>query len=669
MDPTERCPVKISHIEVRNFRQHREVDLDLSSPKGDFTIIRGLNGAGKTNLLKAITWCVTGDLGRSEPKHNPQSLVSFGAITDSEFGSQILISVRIGIDFGSGRNAEIYRSAVFWREEDGIRMGGAELVVKTHDPEKGWHKEPEPDLWVDSRLPRRFSHYFLFDGEQLEKFFKETEARYVKDAVLEIAQIDHLERMVERLQQTESDLTRALAQQKPGENGSQLETRYKELEDRETNLKENLEQKKSDKVANDNAMDEARDRLGDVQAIQSEMKRLDSLQGAANLAHERSKKASDEFDLWTTAAAPYMLLSSPVQALEAQIIDARMRKVLPPAYEPASLRELLKTGLCVCGRDLAQGSDGHDHIEKLVEEFSVLSEIGEVLRSVEGPLARMRGRFFDQRDQGVTLGKNKAQYAREAKEADDRFTALKKKLSGHDDKKIALMGQAFDRAMDAAKAIERDLARLEMDLTETRKERVKLQTEIELVGSKDAKAKAKLHDLAFTQKVLGTASALFDQLKDEVRADVASNLDHEFQSMIWKKKAFEPVQIDEDYRVKVINKQGFENREGLSAGETACLAFAFALTLSKVAGVKYPMVVDSPLGRLSGEVKQSVANVLSNFLGGDSSEVTTQLLMLVTDEEYDESVASALSKQDPLVFDIHFDQESGEAKVKEAVGG
>lgn len=661
--------MKISRIGIKNFRQHRDIELDLSQDRGNFSVIRGLNGAGKTNLLKAITWCVTGDLGRSEPRHNPISLVSHGAIADTPVGDTVALTVELELDFGGEHRAEVTRTSTFSRVDEGLLPSSSNLVVNRHEAGRGWQKEPEPDLWLDRQLPTRFSHYFLFDGEQLEKFFKETEARYVKDAVLEIAQIDNLERMVDRLQQTAGDLTKAVAAQRQGDSGTTLEVNYKELEQREALLKEQLAKKRSEKAENENSIDEAKARLGDVAAIRSELKRLDTLEVAANSAHERAVHASNEFYSWTTSIAPYMMMFSAVQALENEIEDARGRKELPPAYDPDSLKELLKEGVCVCGAHIGRGSEGHTHIQKLVEDFSALSEIGDALRSAEGPLSRLRGRFFDQRGKAEGLGKARSETAKEALEADAKYNNLKKTLSGHDDQQIAAIGQSFEKAVEGAKSIERDLSRLERDLEETRLARVKLQSEIEAAGAKDAKAKTKLRELGFTKEVLGQSQSLFDDLKNQVREDVAANLDREFQKMIWKKNAFEPVEIDEEYRVKVINKLGFENREGLSAGETACLAFAFALTLSRVAGVRYPMVVDSPLGRLSGEVKKSVAEVLSNFLVSENDQESAQLLMLVTDEEYDESVSSALADQKPLLFDISFDQESGEATLKESMNG
>ncbi len=54
--------MKISKIELDNFRQYYgkvEFEFDTDSKK-NIVVIVGVNGAGKSNLYNAITWCLYG---------------------------------------------------------------------------------------------------------------------------------------------------------------------------------------------------------------------------------------------------------------------------------------------------------------------------------------------------------------------------------------------------------------------------------------------------------------------------------------------------------------------------------------------------------------------------------------------------------------------------------
>ena len=46
---------------MKNFRQYRDAQINFArASEANFTVILGANGAGKTNIMNAITWCLFG---------------------------------------------------------------------------------------------------------------------------------------------------------------------------------------------------------------------------------------------------------------------------------------------------------------------------------------------------------------------------------------------------------------------------------------------------------------------------------------------------------------------------------------------------------------------------------------------------------------------------------
>ena len=64
---------KISSIEITNFRQYegtQEVNLKFDKTK-NVSIIIGNNGAGKSNFLNAITWCLFIEIHENKNVEDP----------------------------------------------------------------------------------------------------------------------------------------------------------------------------------------------------------------------------------------------------------------------------------------------------------------------------------------------------------------------------------------------------------------------------------------------------------------------------------------------------------------------------------------------------------------------------------------------------------------------
>lgn len=659
--------MKITRITLTNFRQHKNLEIELNTGANSFTVIKGRNGAGKTNLLKAVAWALTGKLAKDESKFDVNTLVSIGAAKDSQNGDKLEVSVKLDLDLGDSGLAQLTRTARFVKtgsQVSDLAFSSSELsVLSMQDKTKGYQKEPSPDLWIENVFPERFSHYFLFDGEHLHRFFKETEAAYVKRAVLEIANIDQLEKIVEHLSTVNQQLVKE-AGAVAGVKGEQLIKDFEATENKIQQLKSDLTLKEELKINLDEQLAKAQAQMGDIALIKKDMELRKQFEEIAESASARGSIARKELGAWAFSVGPALMLKEQFDGLTAEINRAKQEKVLPPPYKPEALTALITAQECICGRELSPDSDPCKSIENMLAKFSDLSEIGETLSEIQQPLQFVKARIQGSGDLLRSAQERLKSSIADENEAMKKLDLIKQKLIGHDDANVAFISNQYDQVKKNLDKELIDIGILKAQIIENEKRRDEIQKQIENEAASQEKSRVALKRQQFAEATLDTAKSMYRTFSDQVRESVATNLNTEFQAMIWKKNFFKPVQIDDDYRVIVSPKNfDIDVRNVLSAGETACLAFAFSLTLSKVAGFSYPMVVDSPLGRLDSEVKEFVSSVLAKALESEEGEKGKQLLLLMTDSEYNNDVADSIAHMKPTVMEIVFDQESLDTKL------
>ena len=118
--------------------------------------------------------------------------------------------------------------------------------------------------------------------------------------------------------------------------------------------------------------------------------------------------------------------------------------------------------------------------------------------------------------------------------------------------------------------------------------------------------------------------------------------------MAHKKDLVERIAIDENCEVKLLDTGGKDLRDyDLSAGEKQIFTQALISAVSSVSGLGFPMVVDTPLGRLDIEHRKGVLNHLARR--------EHQVILLSTDTEvvgeYLREIASHVQKKYLLDFE------------------
>lgn len=167
---------------------------------------------------------------------------------------------------------------------------------------------------------------------------------------------------------------------------------------------------------------------------------------------------------------------------------------------------------------------------------------------------------------------------------------------------------------------------------------------LDQIATERAAAIKKLSEHKDIQKqveVLEMLHSNFKRIKntimDEMKKEIVTTTWGFFDSMIWKRNTFGSIKISDSYDVSVYDKNNVEMTGSLSATEQMALAYAFTLAIHKASGKNCPLVIDSPLGRVSDENRENMAMALKEV------SKDKQIIMLFTPDEYSESVRTIYS--------------------------
>ena len=215
-----------------------------------------------------------------------------------------------------------------------------------------------------------------------------------------------------------------------------------------------------------------------------------------------------------------------------------------------------------------------------------------------------------------------------------------------------------DRLNQEIGSLESDIRHWSKKYSDAKKER----NLIEIKNKRLAKDKKKLD---VCRKALKNLETVRDIVLKKVRNEVAEHTKKNFLNLVWKKDTFSEVTLSDDYRLTVIRKDGYDATHSISAGEKLVLALSFIAAIRKITGFRMPLVIDTPLGKISGKPTKNIGEFLSKFFED------TQVTLLVTDKEYQfedkkikQSFRDIIKKFVNKEYLLNYDETSNISKVE-----
>ncbi len=641
--------MKLGSIRVSNFRQYcGQQDAEFSGLDGrNVTVFHGKNGAGKTSLFGAVNWCLYGagveDIGE---------LVNKKALAEAAEGDEVTCKVMVWFEHQAARYTANRLLKVRKAGQKGIPVGNEfnlTLVRASGDHQK----VSNPEGQMNAILPANVRPYFFFDGEKMDDLTRAGN-KEVEEAIRNVMRIPALERAERHLKEVAADYRRQIKKQGSPEL-ERLISSEEDLRSRKDQTLQRLDELKEAIRLSRQHIEELDEKLRDSEVTRTLQQQRDKNQRLLAQLEEQERRVLRHIQ--SAANNSYTaFMGEPIRKALAVLDGKRERGEIPSGIREQFVKDLLDNLECVCGRPFHEGDEAHDRLLSFLNrstssrlESEVLGLAG-ILRALPGRMEEQSS-LLDERMRGRedTIATIKQLY----REIDD----IERQLRNAPEEEIAGLERQrakFRKNHDAA-----------LEEQGTRKEQVEqIDHRLEDVIKRKQEAEEKEKKLALlarkeelAQKAADAVTKIKEEFSEQTRQEIEAATREVFSKLAWKQEHFRDIRLDQDFRLEVIDRWGTPTRKELSAGERQILSLSFICAMAQVSGEDAPLVMDTPFGRLSGDHLSAVAENLP--------ELASQLILLVTDREWDEASRTNLEPKTGAQYDLSFDPGTSCTEIKE----
>ena len=545
-----------------------------------------------------------------------------------------------------------------------------------------------PNTTINRILPPELSQYFFLDGEYLENFWRYIST--VKVGVESISQLNFLTKTVDHLNRLES-LVPKIGDLDFDKLTNEIKTleRYENSLDADGNI---ISSQKERYLGNDSSdiiyysatgyprireLEEDKNKIkNDLSAITEEFRTsnvdtIKNLESEIIIMNKDLEKTLLEFNTSKNAYVksqihngPLYFLSGALKSVSEIIDNLRIKGDLPYDTKRIFTQDILTRGNCICGNDLKSklDKDGDEtntarikvsQIRDSMEQDKGLDYALNMQTSFQEQILRNAPEFMKNSFDVIetTYVKAKQKYRRISEELQAK--RRQRQTFAKDDDELKKLIKNHDYLIELNSEIVREIEQINYKIGTNRDsigEKKKERTHLE---NKTQKAKKIAHE----QSVLDIISKIINQtlrdLQEKIRIEVETKTFKNFKNIMYKEQSgisqLKSFTIKPDYSVQLVDNRDSPALSTLSKGEKLFLALSFISALKESTGYTFPLVIDTPLARVSGISRVLLSKALPYFLPDE------QIIFLATSSEFCDPVTNfdnneKFSKDDEIAF-------------------
>ena len=647
----------ISRLELTCFKSYQHQAFSFPRPEDgrNIVLIGGMNGYGKTSLLEALYLCLYGKdamvhLARAglqtDDKKGYPTFLEHALNGEARRDSRDMMSIRVVIHRTKTKAIDIIRKWYF--KSNGGWTGEEEAIVRelVRDIPGTPRQDGSQDFHLAELLdeiqfvPAHIAPFFFFDGEEVKKLADQSRLEQVKVGLEGLLGVILLRSLADRL--------KAFEVRKRGEIRTVDEDKLARLATSLADLKEKLQIVQRDSNQHEAERSQLRDRRqtiveritaaggggGDIATLRELIEEREQLRAKLKQSHE-------EIEEILTGRLPFHLVPRDLvdefrQQLEAEIklshwqaeklaLEPR-RAEFEKAFVAQTMPEIRPP---LTSEQMAAIQDRLDAAWGALFYPPPTECATETPHSYMSPDVQAGAlKFLDE----LRLGRRDIQCRLDDQNAlETRIAELGRKMS-------RIEGIDRDGTLTALKAdLDKTQARIDEIVEETRsydRQSTALQAQIQSQSAEYNREKIELDKSSPTRATVERSERVRRVIEDIVPAlfplkvkELGAAMTTFYRELAHKGQV-DKIKILDDGTTQILSKAGQEITFDRSAGENQIFATALIAGLAKVSGVKAPMVVDTPLGRLDSKHRE-------NILRFWTSDTDRQVILLSQDEEID----------------------------------
>ncbi len=641
--------------------------IDLKPRSGQIVIFGGKNGSGKTTLLEAIRICLYGMLylgQRANRKDYDEYIENkFHRRRDSLVPiNQTSLSLKF--EYSQGGEHHEYDVTRSWKKK------GTGITEQLFVKQDGTYlTDMAEDRWqdfIDDLIPSGVASLFFFDGEKIQSLASDNQGEQILGE--EIKRLLGLT-IIERLQ---LDLDLYLYRQRKESSITGLVVRVDEAKKARDIAEDEYKALRQDRSHTEALVVHVKGKITDLeQRISRESSGFgiarDSLRSELARVEAEIGQTERSINDLITGLLPFALVPELSQQLRTQLVaeaeyqqwDASQKMIAP---------RILKIREYLAGYEKS-GNNQHPTANDITSQFN------EMLDQLELPpkhIAEMQALHQVSDSERMQLlgwiNLSIEDIPRQSRELAKKLDLLEQERIRLEEKLHKVPDDIVLRPiMDELNQNHQKLGELQSVADQQDKKLSTLHNRVQETQRSLQKAYEDLRSgedldqrLELVTKVQNVLQVFLTHLTSEKLKKLESLVAERFNEIIQKTDLIQTVSIDPDqFRISLFNTEGKEiPKEGLSAGEKQMFAIATLWALRQLSGRPFPVVIDTPLGRLDREHRDSLIENYFPF-------ISHQVILFSTDTEVDQTYFEALQPHISHAYHLTYNSNRGATDFQE----